>query len=113
MKFKATIDQIRVTAALAVNASRPFGMGVLHFQPKEYKPDEIDLNFDQFGHKFGKEEGSVNLDYYEGRMVKLRIKNLGNDTWEIPNNKPAWDYQSWASKYPTYEALLSAAGIVV
>jgi hypothetical protein len=113
MKFKATIDQIRVTAALAVNASRPFGMGMLHFQPKEYKPEEIDLNFDQFGFTAGKKEGSVSLDYYEGRMVKLNITGLGNDTWECRSGKADPEYQSWARKYPTYEALLSAAGIVV
>jgi hypothetical protein len=113
MKFKATEEQIRKVAALAVNASKPMGMGMFHFKPKTYTPEEIDLNFDQFGHTFGKKEGSVNLDYYEGRMVKLYIKGLGNDMWECPSGPAARDYQSWASTYPNYEQLLTAAGIAV
>ena len=113
MIFKATIDQIKVVAANAVNASQGFGMGMLHYQPKQYTPNEIDLNFDQFGYKFGKKEGSVNLDYYEGRMVKLHIAGLGNDTWEISDAKPTPDYQSWCVKYKTYPALLKSAGIDV
>lgn len=111
MEFIASLDQIRKMAALAVNASVPAGMGFMHFKPTEYKPEEIDLNFDQFGHKFGKKEGSVNLDYYEGRMVKLTITNVGADRWRVSDNAPHPEYQSWAKTYPTYQELAKAAGI--
>ena len=120
MKFKATTEQIKKVAALAINASGGFGMGMLHYKPKEYKPEEIDLNFDQFGSKFGKKEGSVNIDYYEGRMVKLYIRRISPDDWaitqpewEIRDGDPRPDYQSWAGKYPTYASFLTAAGITL
>jgi hypothetical protein len=115
MKFKATEEQIKKAAALAINMSTPLGMGFMHYRPKDYKPEEIDLTFDQFGNKFGKTAGSVCIDYYEGRMVKLYITGLGADIWEIPEGlgPPRPNYQSWAVKYPTYADLLKAAGIEI
>lgn len=116
MKFKATTEQIKKVAALAVNASRGAGMGMLHFRPKTYTPEEIDLQFTQFDFEKrvkGNRGQDVDLDYYEGRMVKLHIRALGEDAWEVTDSPPRPDYQSWADTYPTYPALLRAAGITL
>ncbi len=96
MRFKATDDQIKQIAANAVNASRPMGMGFLHYQPEhEFKPEDFTMD-----------KGGLYLDYVQGRMVKLYIhKDL--DEWVI-NGEPRSDYQSWCHKYPTYESLVNS-----
>lgn len=113
MIFEATEQQIRQIAANAVNASSPLGMGFLHFKVKDYKPEEIDLQFDQFGFTLSK-SAFVDLDYYQGRMVKLRIRKVENteNRWMV-NGEPRGDYQSWAAKYPSNRALVESAGAKV
>ena len=116
MKFKATEEQLKRVAAAAVNASGGFGMGMLHFRQKEYKPEEIDLNFAQFQFERnvrGVKPG-INIDYYEGRMVKLYVRPTKVDgEYEVEDRSPRADYQSWAATYPTYRDLLKAGGIEV
>jgi len=104
MKFKATEDQVKNLMAVAVNASKPMGLGFVSYTDKVFAVDDFDL----IGH----------LDYVEGRMVKLYIfRELGDDNWSVNkyshfNNIPNIGYNSWASIYPTYEELFNAAGIV-
>ena len=98
MKFKATEEQVRKIVQNAVNASIPVGMGFLHHAPGEVPLDKIAAF-----------NGVYSFDYFQGRMVKLRITPNGED-WEItkPHDEPRHDYQSWALVYPT-KALLVAS----
>ena len=96
MIFTATEEQILQIAANAVNASTPMGMGFLHFQPKEYTPEEMRKCLSDYG---------LSIDYFDGRMTKFYIIRAENDQWRVVDHGPRSDYQSWASKYPTYEAL--------
>lgn len=93
MKFKATKQQIKQIAANAINASTPMGLGVLHYQADtKFTLEDID-------------DAQLYFDYVQGRMVKLNIRSLGDDEYEIADN-PTPDYQSWCSTYPTTEALV-------
>lgn len=99
VNFSATEDQVKSIAALAVNASKPMGMGFIHFQDREYLPEEFDV------------AGGVHLDYCDGRMVKLSItKEQG--CWSI-DDRISIDYESWMSTYPTVQDLLLAAGVKI
>jgi len=101
MEFKATEAQIKKVAALAVNASSPIGMGVLHYKADfEFSPSDFEVD-----------ETGLHLDYVQGRMVKLNIRRIDGNTYKARDDAPTADYQSWVHKYPTYEALFSAAGI--
>jgi hypothetical protein len=79
-------------------------MGFIHYEPREY--DDGDF------------AGTISLDYYAGRMVKLYPKSLGDGVYQI--GEPQYDasdpertYQSWGAKYPTAQALIEAAGLAV
>jgi hypothetical protein len=100
MKFKATDDQIKQVMALATNAARPMGMGFLHHDPAH------DFHAADFA-------AAAGLDYVQGRMVKLWINRDRAEpgVWTCPDTEPRSDYQSWRHKYPTWQALLAAAGI--
>lgn len=98
MRFFATKVQVAQIAANAVNASRPVGMGLLHFEAREYKPEEF---------RFGEE---LAMDYVQGRQVKLCVRKVVGDQWEIAGGGPSLDYQSWSTAYPTYEKLIESGG---
>ena len=100
LRVKLTDNQVKMVMALAVNASCAVGLGLLHFKNKEFTSDEFTIP----------DHGTCNLDYVEGRMVKLSMARQDDDTWEVgwPND-PRSDYQSWCSTYPTYEILIEAA----
>jgi len=102
MKFVATEDQVRQMAVNAVKASSPMGMGYLHFDADaEFHTDDFPI--DNFG---------LNLDYIQGRMVKLTLRKLENNEWETcGRDTPTPDYQSWVRKYPTYEDLCASVGV--
>ena len=100
IEFKATREQIKQIAANAVNASIPAGMGFIHYEDKEYSPNDLD-------HKIN-DDGSIHLDYFDGRMVKLSIRSLGDDAYSANEGRAYADYQSWSTKYPTYEDLISS-----
>ncbi|RLB60220.1 MAG: hypothetical protein DRH08_15710, partial [Deltaproteobacteria bacterium] len=54
----------------------------------------------------------IYLDYFHGRMVKTGIlKETDKDTWEIQISGAEIhpEYQSWASTYPSFEALVESA----
>jgi len=104
MKFKATVDQIRELARLAVNASMPVGLGFLQFERKDYSTDDM---------VFQSQKGDgFHIDYFRGRMVKLHLfYDATSDLWETPEQEPDPEYQSWCHKYPTWKSLLDAAGV--
>ena len=94
MQFQATKLQVQQIAANAINASKPMGMGILHFQADaNFTPEDIG--------------DAMSFDYVQGRMVKLYIRDLGGDKYEIADN-PTPDYQSWCATYPTTEALIKS-----
>jgi hypothetical protein len=95
IKFKANNDQLKVIAANAVNASRPEGLGYLHFKNRIIFPDEIKKPMD--------------IDYYEGRMVKLHIRKNKDDLFIL--NEVDEEYQSWKKTYKTAEHLLRESGV--
>jgi len=104
MKFQATNEQIRVLCAKAYNASVPMGMGYLQFSASDLTPNDFISTLT---------DGDIHFDYLKGRMVKLSIFKVGEDTWEVSDSAPRKDYQSWCSTYPTYRALIESAGCKV
>lgn len=46
-------------------------------------------------------------------MVKLSVRRLPEGEWLITDKAPNVEYESWCLTYPTYPALLRAAGIEV
>jgi len=96
-QFKATKEQIRQIGANAIDYSRPMGFGIFAHRSELFiRIEDIEL-----------EEGNLNLDYVAGRCVKLFIRNIGDDMWEIAES-PTPDYQTWVRQYPTNEALVES-----
>lgn len=103
-KIKATDVQMKQMAANAINASRPVGMGFLHFNEKDNaKPEDIEISNDE-----------LFLDYIGGRMVKFNAWKVEGteDQWEVRDGLHL-DYQSWISTYPTWEVLAKSVGASV
>lgn len=98
--FKATDEQAKQIAVNAIHASEPVGMGLLHYVPGDHWTTE-NIPLDDLG-------TTINLDYVQGRMVKLYMKKGESGTWAIKdlNGLPNVEYQSWAKKYPTYDDLI-------
>lgn len=103
MKVKLTDEQILQLAANAVNAASPMGMGFMHFQEKDYEPNDIKpyINKRLDGDR-------LLIDYFEGHMTKLSLKQDGEGYWNFPDRDPRSDYQSWCVKYPTYQDLIDS-----
>ena len=96
-QFKATEQEVKEIGANAIQYSRPFGLGYLGYRSElVIKPEDIDL-----------EDGNLNLDHVAGQCVKLFIRNIGGEMWEIAES-PTRDYQTWVSKWPTNEALVES-----
>lgn len=103
MKFKATKNQLLCIMANAVNFSRPVGLGFLQFEDKIYSPEDMEkyiLNDDTI---------FADLDYVDGRMVKLTIFKEGSQ-YVIKDNF-SLGYQSFANRYPTVSELLKSVNI--
>jgi hypothetical protein len=99
IKFKASSDQISQIALLAINASEPVGLGFLLYQPRDFTLHDMSMV-----------TNPESIDYFEGRMVKLNIRPLGDGYYSM-QNKISIDYQSWGKRYPVAYALLESAGI--
>lgn len=100
MEFEATNDQVRRLLATAVNASSPAAGGPIPYDLREYVPDEFEDH-----HLFR------GLDRYAGRQVMLPVGRVRSGRWHLPDVDPHPRVQTWAVRYPTYRALLAAAGI--
>lgn len=103
MRFQATQEQLFQMIVNAINASVPVGMGFLHYEKKNYTVAEF--------LQIAPVAVLTNVDYFRGRMVKLWFKNLGEGVFQLPAENPDLEYQSWASRYPTYQSLLASAGL--
>lgn len=103
MIFTATEEQIYQIFTNAINASKPIGLGKIHYKDVLYTVNEVRQwatpNRVGFGAWF-------EVDYFEGRMVKLSVYRK-DDQW-ILRGEPKIDYQSWSRVYPTYEALVES-----
>lgn len=100
------------TLFLAWQAAQVGGMGI--FQDRGEQTEEEVWNsaynahdYQGSEHKAGK-DGELNADYVNGRMMKLFMKWDDNEV-TLPTNEVSVQYQSWAHKYPSYDALLTAA----
>jgi hypothetical protein len=110
MRFLATDDQVKQIAANAVNASIPVGMGFLHFVAGEhFKPEDFKILSQGWVESNGEPRG-ISLDYVQGRMVKLSMREVSPGLWQT-NDTISADYESWICKYPTVAALLASAGV--
>ena len=105
MRFKATDEQVSAILASAFNHSTPVGLGFLHFKPGKKASSEF---IDRV--KACDEGRSVGMDYEEGRMVKIAIRKGSEGIWEIRGPSPDPSYQSWASRYPSYNLLIEESG---
>ena len=99
MKFQATEEQILQIGANAVNAAKAMGMGILHYEDRNYTPKDIEENFNT---------KELYIDYFKGRMNKMYIKRVPDNYWVITDTPPNIAYQSWAHKYSTYEELVNS-----
>lgn len=105
IEFSATEEQLLQIMANAVNHSNPAGLGFLHFQIKDYKPEEMK--------KYICDEGPfyADIDYADGRMVKLTIfRGDEKGTYKIQEGFRS-DYQSFMYQYPTPQNLIASVGI--
>ena len=108
IKFYAEPEQLYNLFRNAFLASKPTGMGKLHYS------DNHDLTKREFLGMLLK-KGGYSADYVKGRMVKLYVSEEG-EGWVFNRNcnsehSPKDDYQSWAYKYPTWQALLASVDI--
>lgn len=104
MNIKLSEYQVFQLAANAINASSPLGLGFLHMEDKEYTARDIESSIDL---KYFVDYG-LNFDYFKGRMVKLRIRRVGEGEYNIQPDEPRSDYQSWVMKYPTIQDLIDS-----
>jgi len=98
MEVQLTEEQAKQLAANAINASKPMGMGWLHYTPTSYTLEDAARCISDRG---------INIDYFEGRMVKLYVRRNG-DMYSFNDGEPRGDYQSWCVEYPTYQALIDS-----
>lgn len=104
MKFTATEAQLREVAALAYNASRPEGLGFLQYVEGDVR--SVDL-----GHI--KVINGFHHDYVQGRKIRLTVRRESDGAYSVPDADPSIGHQTWAWRYPSYRALLKAAGVSV
>ena len=103
MRIKATIEQVQQIGFNAFKAAKPYGRGIDQYQKNsDLKPEDLLLQKDILT------KLRLNLDYVEGRLVKVRISYLAGDEWHIDTTLPHPDYASWSITYPTYKALVNS-----
>lgn len=99
MIITATDEQVRQMMALACNASVPAGVGFIHYNFKHKASGPVMIEF------MTKREAYI--DYWNGRMVKFYGQKVAENQWQF-SDKVNIEYQSWANKYPSYQALFDA-----
>jgi hypothetical protein len=95
--FKATEEHLLEIGALAVNAAEPVGMGYLHYVEGDYKPEDLRENLEK--------DGSLYIDYFRGRITKLYIQKIQNETYRTRNDLNT-EYQSFGKLYKDFKALI-------
>jgi hypothetical protein len=104
IKFNADKQQLKTIVANAINASRPMGLGYLSYK-KDMTYHQLDFSDEMIFNATGR----INIDYFEGRMVKLYIDRFKDDFFIL--NEIDAEYQSWKNTYETVEHLLKKSGI--
>jgi len=95
MIIKLTDEQVIEMGKLAILASRPMGMGFLHYRSNLNKEDiNLEIKFE-----------SLSIDYYQGRMVKFNARKMGENSWDFHPEETQFDYQSWKVAYDSYQIL--------
>lgn len=90
-----TYEQVIEMAKLAILASRPVGLGFLHYQ-SDLKKEDIEIKCSHVG---------VHIDYFQGRMVKFYADKLeSTGEWFFPD-VTNYEFQSWKSRYDSYREL--------
>ena len=84
---------------LAYQASRPVGMGMLHFTEDKTEEEIGEAQENEIGYA---------ADYCFGRMMKFGVR-VNGDSIEYSDFPLSADYQSWSIKYRTYSDLEAAA----
>lgn len=113
MKFRATNEQLCQLLANIYNASKAIGLGGLRVKDNVAKPEDVpgllstandyvDYQMRMFSN------GWLSLDYWHGRCVKTDINHIEGDLYRLRDVEPNPAYQSWATTYPTLEALLES-----
>lgn len=104
-KFFATEDDVYKICTNAINASKPVGLGKVHYKEKVYTFDEVKEKLTT-NHTDNLKGAWLYIDYFDGRMVKLTVNRHYEDVgWSFSGSNPNPDYQSWADTYPTYHDL--------
>lgn len=95
---------------LAYEASSPMGMGFLHYKPDGVSEDQL-WQEQRGGFRPCNVGGQdIYADYAHGRMMKLWGFSFTADSVTFDDERvPQSDYQSWCGRYPTNEALVTAA----
>ena len=97
LKFHATDDQIKDLVCNLYNASSAVGIGLLHYDPEPLTPDKVQVT------------DRMNLDYVQGRQVKVYFQRIKGCEWVTRDRKPHPDYNTWISKYSSIkEALIDS-----
>lgn len=99
MIIQATDEQVVEMGKLAILASIPMGMGILHYD-RDLKSADIEIAVNTSG---------LYIDYYQGRMVKFN-GHKSADGWSF-SDEIRDDYQSWKCRYPSYQSLFDAARV--
>lgn len=104
MKINASEEEIEVMAKLAILASIPVGMGIIHHMPFLKFEDLSNVVVTPYP-----EREILSVDYYQGRMVKFHARKNKNEGWEVNPNELNIEYQSWSKTFPTWNELLDSA----
>jgi hypothetical protein len=102
MQFCATEQQLKQIIFNAIEYSKPpllqHGPYLVWSPELPFKAENIKLEF---------QRSWLNLDYICGRCVKLFIRKVAEDCYEI-EDEPTPERQTWVCKYPTNEALIKS-----
>jgi hypothetical protein len=78
------------------------GMGFLHAGIANSLTEETVITDEHL------EKKEISLDYHAGRMMKTQFKVSDDGSLSVSPNEPRFDYQSWASVYPSGKDLINA-----
>lgn len=98
MTIELSDEQVIKMGKLAILASTPVGLGILHYD-SNLKEDDIELEI---------KNQRLSIDYYMGRMVKFHAKKVLDNKWEF-SDEISNEYQSWKMRYGSYKMLSELA----
>ena len=139
--FNANNQQLKELIVKTINASRPRGLGYLHYEERDYRVSDI-TEEELKEYMDTQSNVALHIDYFKGRAVKLMIlynplyhimsafrigKYDGHSSmnafyrglFENPKSRFKYkminnlniNYETWSSKYPSVEDLLKSLKI--